>query len=163
MTQRGALALLVPGHPSSFSTLRGESTHANASAPSFQSTEPEWASASCFWKGGVHPQPSTADAKGSFSWRPGDVCRQHSKRKAETDTDGWTGTPSWQGLGWGGPDTRSSGSPLWLLGHLSWSMSGGLFQGIDNLFEDVRAVISYLLENGVGELLQLCIVPFNFL
>lgn len=66
----------------------------------------------------------------------------------------------WDG---GGSDTRSSGSPLWLLGHLPWSMSGGLFQGIDNLFEDVRAVISYLLENGVGELLQLCVVPFNFL
>lgn len=43
------------------------------------------------------------------------------------------------------------------------SPSGGLFQGIDHLFEDVRAVIGYLLENGVGELLQLGIIPFNFL
>lgn len=42
-------------------------------------------------------------------------------------------------------------------------MSGGLFQGVDHLFEDVRAVISYLLENGIGELLQLRVVPFNFL
>lgn len=31
------------------------------------------------------------------------------------------------------------------------------------MFEDVRAVIGYLLENGVGELLQLGIIPFNFL
>lgn len=31
------------------------------------------------------------------------------------------------------------------------------------MFEDVRAVISCLLENGVGELLQLGVVPFNFL
>lgn len=52
-----------------------------------------------------------------------------------------------------------SGSWVTFLG----ALSGGLFQGIDNLFQDVRAVISYLLENGVGELLQLCIVPFNFL
>lgn len=42
-------------------------------------------------------------------------------------------------------------------------MSGGLFQGIDHLLEDVRAVVSYLLENGVCELLQLCVVPFHFL
>lgn len=31
------------------------------------------------------------------------------------------------------------------------------------MFEDVRAVIGYLLENGVGKLLQLGVVPFNFL
>lgn len=105
---RRALALLcVPGHPSSFSTLRGESTHANASAPSSQSTESEWAPDELSGlllpvpgRAERSPQSSAADAKGSSSWRPGDLCRQHSKRKAETDTDGWTGTPSWQGLGW---------------------------------------------------------------
>lgn len=81
--------------------------------------------------------------------------------KAEgRDGHRWLDWHVWDG---GGSDTRSSGSPLWLLGHLPWSMSGGLFQGTDNLFEDVRAVISYLLENGVGKLLQLCVVPFDFL
>lgn len=77
---------------------------------------------------------------------------------------GWTRTPSWQGLVW-----------RWLR-HLKsltfsflapWSppggTSGGLFQGTDDLLKDVRAVVGYLLENGVGELLQFCIVPFNFL
>lgn len=87
------------------------------------------------------------------------LCRQHSKRKASTvtDTDGWQ---VWCG---GGSDPHSSGFPLGLLGHLPWSTSGGLFQGIDHLLEDVRAVVGYLLEDGVGELLQLGVVPFHFL
>lgn len=33
-------------------------------------------------------------------------------------------------------------------------MSGGFFQGIDNLFQDIGAVICNLLEDGVGEFLQ---------
>lgn len=152
--ERSTRSSRCPWSPSSFSTLRGESTHANASAPSFQSTGPEWASASCFWKGGVHPSPPLLTPRavlhGDQETCAGSI---QSRRQRQTQM---------AGLGWGGSDTRSSG-PLWLLGHLSWGMSGGLFQGIDNLFEDVRAVISYLLENGVGELLQLCIVPFNFL
>lgn len=69
-----------------------------------------------------------------------------------TDTNGRICRASWQGLVW-----------RRLLGHLAWSTSGGLFQGIDNLLKDVRAVIGYLLENGVGKLLELSTVPFNLL
>ena len=60
----------------------------------------------------------------------------------------------------------------WLLGALYWAAglatcreaeSGRLFQCVDHLLQDVGAVIRYLLENGIGKLLQLCIVPLNFL
>lgn len=86
---------------------------------------------------------------------------QSGRQSTMTDTMAGLTCPAGRVWCGGGSDTRSSGSPL--LGHLPWSMSGGLFQGIDHLFEDVRAVISYLLENGVGELLQLGVVPFNSL
>lgn len=39
--------------------------------------------------------------------------------------------------------------------------SGGLFQCVDHLLQDVRAVVCYLLEDGVGKLLQLCIVALT--
>lgn len=113
------------------------------------------------------PQLSAADDKGSSSWRPRRfVQRQHSKQKAEYgDRHRWAGFAPPDGRVWyrGGSDTCCSGSPFWLLDHLPWSISGRLFQGIDNLLKDVRAVISNLLKNGVSELLQLCIVPFHFL
>lgn len=41
--------------------------------------------------------------------------------------------------------------------------SGGLFQRVDHLLQDVRAVVGYLLENGIGKFLQLSIVPLTFL
>lgn len=79
--------------------------------------------------------------------------RQHSEQRAEDDRHRW---PDLQG--------QLAGSGVGrLLGHLAWSTSGGLFQGIDNLLKDVRAVIGYLLENGVGKLLELGTVPFNLL
>lgn len=70
---------------------------------------------------------------------------------------------SWQGLVW-----RQLRHPF--LGFTSLAprspsleQSGGLLQGIDNLLENIGAVIGYLLENGVGEFLQLCIIPFDLL
>lgn len=60
----------------------------------------------------------------------------------------------------------------WLLGALYWAAglatlceaeSGRLFQCIDHLLQDVGAVVCYLLENGIGKLLQLRIVLLNFL
>lgn len=48
------------------------------------------------------------------------------------------------------------------LGLLRAAGSGGLFQRVDHLLQDVGAVVCYLLENGVGKLLQFCIVPLTF-
>lgn len=40
--------------------------------------------------------------------------------------------------------------------------SGRLFQCIDHLLQDVGTVVCYLLKNGIGKLLQFCIVSFAF-
>jgi hypothetical protein len=51
----------------------------------------------------------------------------------------------------------------WLLECVSWiAGSGRLLQSIDYLLQDVRAMVCDLLEDGVGKLLQLGIVPFAF-
>lgn len=39
--------------------------------------------------------------------------------------------------------------------------SGGLFQCVDHLLQDVGTMVCYLLENGVGKLLELCVVPLT--
>lgn len=97
----------------------------------------------------------------------GDLSRQHSKRKAEYD-DRHRRLDWHIRLAGSGVETAPTPVPQVLLSgslvtFLVNSTSGGLFQGIDHLFEDVRAMIGYLLENGVSELLQLGVIPFNFL
>lgn len=49
----------------------------------------------------------------------------------------------------------SFGSPAGFGCDLSEALSAGLFQGVDNLLQDVGAVVGYLLQNRVGVLLQL--------
>lgn len=123
-----------------------------------------------FWfpvPGGQPPQLPPADDRAVLHGDQGDLRRdsiQSRRQSAMRYKRAGLAHPAGRVWCGGGSDTSSpSHSPFWLLGHPPWSTSGGLFQGTDNLLQDVRAVIGYLLENGVGELLQFCIVPFNFL
>lgn len=48
-------------------------------------------------------------------------------------------------------------------GVLWWLRSGGLLEGVDDLLQDVGAVIRDLLQDGVGELLQFHALPLALL